>query len=168
MKRCASDCVTNRDNELRRQSAASEDAVNAYKTANNLVAAGGTLIKEQEIGELNRQLVIAREKTSESLARLNRIESVLGAADVPATSIDGGRSGSSVDGTVSDVLANPIITRLRQQYLELVNREADFSVRYGRDHAAVVNLRNQIRDIKNSILNEFRRLAESIKSDYLI
>jgi polysaccharide biosynthesis transport protein len=168
MQRRASDWLQNRVNELRRQAAASEDAVNAYKTANNLVAAGGTLIKEQEIAELNRQLVIAREKTSESLARLNRIESVIGAADVPATSIDGGRSGSSVDGTVSDVLANPIITRLRQQYLELVNREADFSVRYGRDHAAVVNLRNQIRDIKNSILNELRRLAESIKSDYLI
>jgi polysaccharide biosynthesis transport protein len=168
MQRRASDWLQNRVNELRRQAAASEDAVNAYKTANNLVAAGGTLIKEQEIAELNRQLVIAREKTSESLARLNRIESVIGAADVPSTSIDGGRSGSSVDGTVSDVLANPIITRLRQQYLELVNREADFSARYGRDHAAVVNLRNQIRDIKNSILNELRRLGESIKSDYLI
>ncbi len=41
-------------------------------------------------------------------------------------------------------------------------------MRYGKDHAAVINLRNQIRDIKNSILNELRRLAESFKSDYLI
>jgi uncharacterized protein involved in exopolysaccharide biosynthesis len=63
---------------------------------------------------------------------------------------------------VSDALTNSIITRLRQQYLELVNREAEFSVRYGKDHAAVVNLRRQIRDIKNSILNEFRRVAENM------
>jgi polysaccharide biosynthesis transport protein len=168
IQRRASDWLQNRVNELRRQTVAREDAVNAYKTANNLVAAGGMLIKEQEIGELNKQLVVAREKTSESLARLNRIESVISAADLQATAVDGGRSGSSVDGTISDVLANPIITRLRQQYLDLVNREADFSVRYGKDHAAVVNLRNQIRDIKNSILNELKRLAESIKSDYLI
>ncbi len=168
MQRRASDWLQNRVNELRRQATASADAVNAYKTANNMVAAGGTLIKEQEVAELNRQLVTAREKTAESLARLNRIESVLGRAVLGGTSIDGGRSDSSIDGTVSDVLSNPIITKLRQQYLELVNREAEFSVRYGKDHAAVINLRNQIRDIKNSILNELRRLAESFKSDYLI
>src|SRR5262249_4948418 len=60
------------------------------------------------------------------------------------------------------------ITKLRQQYLDLLNREADFSARYGRDHAAVVSIRNQIRDIKRSIFNELRRLAESFKSDYLI
>jgi uncharacterized protein involved in exopolysaccharide biosynthesis len=63
---------------------------------------------------------------------------------------------------VSDAFSNPIITKLRQQYLELVNREAEFSVRYGRDHAAVVNLRKQISDIKSSVLNEFRRLAENM------
>ena len=159
MQRRASDWLQNRVKDLRQQAAASEDAINAHKTANNMIAAGGTLIKEQEVSELNNQLVIAREKTSESLARLNRIESVLSRSGIGGTSIDGGRSDSPVDGAVSDAFSNQIITRLRQQYLELVNREADFSVRYGKDHAAVINLRNQIRDIKNSILNELKRLA---------
>jgi uncharacterized protein involved in exopolysaccharide biosynthesis len=62
----------------------------------------------------------------------------------------------------NSILTNSIITRLRQQYLELVNREAEFSVRYGKDHAAVVNLRRQISDIKSSILNEFRRIADNM------
>ena len=166
VQRRASDWLQNRVKELRQQAAANEDAVNAYKAANNMVAAGGTLIKEQEVAELNRQLVVARDKTSESLARLNRIESVLSRSDLGG--VDGARSDASIDGAVSDVLSNQIITKLRQQYLDLVNREAEFSVRYGKDHAAVINLRNQIRDIKNSILNELRRLAESFKSDYLI
>jgi succinoglycan biosynthesis transport protein ExoP len=168
MQRRASDWLQNRVNELRQQAAASENAVNAYKTTNNMVAAGGTLIKEQEVAELNRQLVAARAKTSESLARLNRIEFVLRCADVGERSIDLAGADSCVDGTVSDVMSSPIVTKLRQQYLELVNREGEYSVRYGRDHVAVINLRNQIRDIKNSILNELRRLAESFKSDYLI
>jgi polysaccharide biosynthesis transport protein len=166
-QRRANDWLQTRVNELRQQAAAREDALNAYKAKNNIVSAGGMLIKEQEISELNKQLVQAREKTSESLARLNRIESVLGRADAGGA-FDAGRSDSSADGIVSDVMTNPIITKLRQQYLELINREADFSVRYGKDHAAVVNLRNQIRDIKNSILNELKRLAEGFKSDYLI
>jgi uncharacterized protein involved in exopolysaccharide biosynthesis len=64
---------------------------------------------------------------------------------------------------IADALTtNSTITRLRQQYLELVNREAEFSVRYGKDHAAVVVLRKQISDIKSSVLNEFRRLAENM------
>jgi polysaccharide biosynthesis transport protein len=166
-QRRASDFLQTRVNELRQQAGAREDALNAYKTKNNIVTAGGTLLKEQETAELNKQLVQTREKTSESLARLNRIEFVLSHADAGGA-LDAGRSDSSTDGIVSDVLTNPIITKLRQQYLELVNREADFSARYGKDHAAVVNLRNQIRDNKNSILNELRRLAETFKSDYLI
>jgi polysaccharide biosynthesis transport protein len=167
-QRRASDWLQRRVTELRQQAGTSEDAVNAYKAANNMVAAGGTLLKEQEVAELNRQLVVAREKTSEALARLNRIESVLRRGDSGGTSGRDGRSDSPADGIVSDVFGNPIITKLRQQYLELVNREADFSARYGKDHAAVVNLRNQIRDIRNSILDELRRMAESFKSDYLI
>lgn len=168
MQRRTNDWLQARVNDLRQQAAASEDALNTYKTKNNMVAAGGTLLKEQEIAELNRQVVVVREKTSEALARLNRIESILGRAEEGGASFDVGRGDSSTDGTVSDVLNNPIITKLRQQYLDLLNREVDFSARYGRDHAAVVNIRNQIRDIKRSILNELRRLAESFKSDYLI
>src|SRR5262245_57315433 len=120
-QRRTSGWLQSRVNQLRQQATASEDAINAYKTANNMVAAGGTLIKEQEIAELNKQLVIAREKTAESLARLNRIESVLSRQDIGGASVDRGRSDPLVDGTVSDVFSNPIITRLRQQYLELVN-----------------------------------------------
>src|ERR1700730_18051655 len=86
MQRRASDWLQNQVNELRQQAAASENAVNAYKTTNNMVAAGGTLIKEQEVAELNRQLVAARAKTSESLARLNRIEFVLRCAEVGGSS----------------------------------------------------------------------------------
>ena len=63
-------------------------------------------------------------------------------------------------------MSNPIITRLREKYLDLVNREADWSVRYGKNHQAVVNLRNQIRDIRKSIYDELGRIEETWKSDY--
>jgi polysaccharide biosynthesis transport protein len=175
MQRRASDWLQTRLNELRQQSVASEEAVTAYKVKNNIVTAGGSPISEQEIAELNRQLVEARTRTSDMLARLNRIETVLHCADTGKHSGDragadscSDRGGTDFYGTVSDLLTNPIVTKLRQQYLDLVNREAEFSTRYGPDHAAVVSLRNQIRDIQTSILSELRRLADSYKSDYLI
>ncbi len=175
MQRRASDWLQTRLSELRQQAVASEEAVNAYKTKNNIVTTGGASITEQEIAELNKQVVDARTKTSDYQARLNRIDNILRCADAGGRPGDRAaveacpeKGGADFYGAVSDLLTNPIVTKLRQQYLELVNREAEFSTRYGRDHTAVVNLRNQIRDIQNSILNELKRLAESYKSDYLI
>ena len=143
---------------MRRQASADEEAVNSYKTTNKIVNAGGTLIGEQALTELNSALVIARAKTSEALARLDRIEAVL-RMDSPD---------ASVDATVSDALSSPIITKLRQEYLALVNTEAEYSARYGKNHLAVVNLRNKIRNTLTSISSELRRLAETSKSEYLI
>ena len=63
-------------------------------------------------------------------------------------------------------MSNSIITRLRNQYLDLVNREADWSKRYGKNHTAVVTLRTQIRDIRRSIADELGRIEETFKSEY--
>ena len=49
-----------------------------------------------------------------------------------------------------------------------MNREADWSKRYGRDHLAVVNLRNQIQEIRRSTVDELKRIAETYKSNYAI
>ena len=45
---------------------------------------------------------------------------------------------------------------------------ADWSVKYGNDHVAVVNIRNQIRDIRKSIYDELGRIEETFKSEYEI
>jgi polysaccharide biosynthesis transport protein len=156
--RRATDWLQERINGLRDQASTAEKAVVAFKQQNNIVAAGGKLMSEQRIADLNTQLVLARAHTSEAQARLDRIQAII-RADTPSTPFDA---------SVSDALSNPIITRLRQQYLEVVNREAEWSTRFGRDHLAVVNLRNQIREIRDSIFQELRRYAETYKSDYEI
>jgi len=70
--------------------------------------------------------------------------------------------------TVADTLNNPIITQLRAKYLDFVNREATYSRKYGANHLAVVNLRDQIRDLRGSITEELKRLRESYLSNYEI
>jgi succinoglycan biosynthesis transport protein ExoP len=156
--RRASEWLQSRVEELRQRSSAAERAVNAYKESNAIVDAGGKPIGDQELAELNTQLVTARAKTSEALARLNRIDATL-RADGP----DG-----AVNAPVSDALANPVIAKLRQDYLDYVRKESEYSTRYGKDHLAVVNIRNKIRDLRNSIISELKRMAETYKGDYLI
>jgi exopolysaccharide transport family protein len=154
----ASEWLLSRVEELRQRSSAAERAVNAYKERNAIVDAGGKSIGDQELAELNTQLVAARAKTSEALARLNRIEAAL-RSDGPDAAVNSPTSGA---------LTNPVILKLRQDYLDQVNRETEYSTRYGKDHLAVINIRNKIRDLRNSMSSELKRMAEAFKSDYLI
>jgi succinoglycan biosynthesis transport protein ExoP len=144
--------------ELRDKSLRADEAVVEFKDKNNIVSADGKLVNDQELTQLNSQLVLAREKTAETRARLDRIEAVIN-TNAP--------DGDSV-GTVSDTLNNPIIVKLRGQYLDLVNREADWARQHGSDHLAVVHLRRQIKEIRKSIDDEMRHIAETYKSDYEI
>src|SRR5262249_8958420 len=125
---------------------------------NNMIAADGKLINEQRVGELNSKLTAAHQKTFEIKANLDRIDAVIRDGMLEAKS----------SATVTDTLSNPIITQLRTRYLEFANREAEYAQKYGANHLAVVNLRNRLRDLRGSILEELKRLRESYVSEYEI
>ena len=150
--------LQDRVNELRAQALAAEHAVVEYKTKNNIVDSGGHLINEQQLSELNTALVKARADTDEAKARFDRVSQILNSEDLDPTATE--------VATVTDALHNDIISKLRQQYLELAQREALLSNRIGHDHLAVVNIRNQMREIRRSIFDEFKRIAEAYKSEY--
>ena len=157
--RQAASWLQDRIRELGDQSSLADETVVQFKTRNNMVAAGGRLINDQQLAELNTQLGIAREKTSESRARLDRIEIIIRA---------GQSDSNKLGGTVSDTLNNPVIVKLRSQYLELSSREAELSRRLGKDHLAVANLERQIKGVRDLITDELSRIAETYKSEYEI
>ena len=157
--RTATSWLQDRLRELGQQALTAERAVNAFKVQNNIVAAGGRLMDEQQVTDLNGRLVAARAQTSDALARLDRFQIIL-------RQNEANNANASLDASVSDALSSPIINNLRQQYLELSRRETDWSARFGHNHLAVVNLRTRMRDLRTSILDEVRRLSETARSDY--
>ncbi|MCP3368344.1 polysaccharide biosynthesis tyrosine autokinase [Bradyrhizobium cajani] len=158
--------LQDRINELKSKAAAADRAVLDFKEKNNIVDLGGAgtsaagantfsrLIGEQQLYELNSQLATARGATSEAKARLDRIEQV--------------RKMDVSEGAVADTLKNEVITRLRNQYMDLSAREANISGRYGADHAAAANLRDQMEELRRNIRAELGRIAGSYRSDYEI
>lgn len=156
--RQAGSWLQGRIQELGEQSALADEKVVQFKAKNKIVAAGGRLINDQQLSELNTQLGLAREKTAETRARLDRIDAIVRDASPD----------KRVAATVADTLVNPVIVKLRSQYLELTNREADWSRRFGKDHLAVINLGRQIREIRGSIADELRQIAETYRSDHEI
>jgi polysaccharide biosynthesis transport protein len=149
--------------ELRQQASTAEQAVLDFKKANNIVDTGGRLIGEQQLAELNSQIVLARAATAESRARLDRISEI---TKHDVTEIDNVLK--APDPAVADVLHNEVISKLRSEFLDTANREAVYETRLGHNHLVVVNLRNQMFEIRKSIFDELKRIEETYKSDYQI
>jgi succinoglycan biosynthesis transport protein ExoP len=159
--RRAGDWLQERLQALREQTATADRAVIDFKAKNNIVKAGGALMSEKALGDISAASASARARTMDLQTRLERVVAVRQAyqQDQPA---------AGLDENVTEAMNNAIIARLRGQYLDLMNREADWSVRYGKNHIAVVNLRNQIRDIRKSIRDELGRIEETLKSELQI
>jgi succinoglycan biosynthesis transport protein ExoP len=148
--------LQSRTAELRGQALAAEKAVQDFKEQNNIVDAGGRLVTEQQVAEVNSQLIMARAQTAEAKAKLDRIEELIKG------------NGSIPNAAVTDSLRNEVITKLRNEYLQLSNREGLWAMRFGKEHLAVVNLRNQMEELGRSMLNELTRIGETYKSEYEI
>jgi succinoglycan biosynthesis transport protein ExoP len=142
--------------ELRAQATAAERAVVDFKEQNNIVSVDptGRLINDQQLAEVNSQLILASAATAEAKARVERIHAVM-TQDV-------------ADASVADALKSEVIIKLRSQYLADAQREAIYAKKYGPNHLAAVNMRTQMQELRRSINDEMRKIAESYKSDYEI
>jgi polysaccharide biosynthesis transport protein len=155
----ASEWLEDRLREMQGQTSAAQRAVVEYKVRNNIIDTGsGRLIDEQRLTELNSQLTVARAQESEAKARFERLDRITRA----------GAPDAAINASLSDILRNETITKLRTQYLELAAREAEYSAKYGANHLAVVYLRNKIREIQSSILAQLQWVREGFRGEYEI
>ena len=138
--------------ELEREARESDMAVQRFRAENDLIAAGGQLISEQQLSEVASQLTVARADTARARARYERIRSIIDAGDT--------------DAIVGDALTQPVFNELRSRYLDANKRMSDLDERLGPDHIQVVNLRNEMRQFERLIFEELRRISQSYLSDY--
>jgi exopolysaccharide transport family protein len=160
--RRASEWLQQRIGELRKQASDAYKAVQDYKSENGIIiGVDGKLASEIELDQLGAALAKARADTTQAKAKFDRISRVLeqrsdtGNFDIP-------------DPVVTDALSNPVITRLRQQFLDDQNKESEWSSRYGPDHTAARNLRAEMAGLQRAIWDEVSRIAESYKSELQI
>lgn len=66
------------------------------------------------------------------------------------------------------VVENPLIQRLKAEYIKLVAEYYKMGKKYGPAHPVMVRLRSEIKAIKKNIAREVRNIAESIKVEYKI
>src|SRR5262245_343809 len=165
----ATEWLEGRIKELNEKQKLAERLVSDFKENNNVITADGKLMNEQLITELSSQMSRAKQRLSEAKARLDRLDVLIRDARI-STVADMGTVADTLrqqtGATLSDTANSPVASQLRARYLELVNREASWSRKYGANHLAVVNLREQIREIQTSFFEELKRLRETYLNTY--
>ena len=94
----------------------------------------------------------------EAKARLDQVSQIINSEDLDPSAVQ--------VATVADALKSEVISKLREQYLDSRSGKSFFRTRVGHDHLAVVNIRNQMREVRRSIFEEIKRIAAAYKSEY--
>jgi succinoglycan biosynthesis transport protein ExoP len=150
--RLAGGWAQQRMKELQQQALRSDLAAQKFRADNNLIAASGKLVSEQQLSELNSQLIVARTETAAAKVKYDRLQSI----------IDGGQPDAIVAGTLDSAIVND----LRAKYLETSRMAAEIAEKAGPDHIQVKRLHNSMDEYRKLIFDELGRIAKSYSSEY--
>ncbi|MGE3627318.1 MAG: GumC family protein, partial [Hyphomicrobiales bacterium] len=154
----ASRWLGNRIDELRQRVGASERAVAAYKEEHNIVefsdAQTGDTLNKRQIESLNQQLIAARARTADSLAKYEQVKRI--------------SEGGADPGSLPDAHKSDVLSRLRVQQATVARTEAEYSLTYGPEHPFLKQVRAQLGNIRSEINKELARILASAKTEYEI
>jgi uncharacterized protein involved in exopolysaccharide biosynthesis/Mrp family chromosome partitioning ATPase len=145
----ASDSITARLDEQRKRVQQAENAVEAYKSANNMVMAAGNLVSDQELTEINTQLSAAQSRTAALKAQVDQLR----------------RSGGAPDAT-SEAMRSSVISSLRAQEATLVDQVSQLGTELGPRHPSMIAAQQQLRDTRALIARELGRIGAAAETDY--
>jgi succinoglycan biosynthesis transport protein ExoP len=150
--RRATESLSARLNEQRERVRQAEEQVELYKAQHNMVDAGGRLVDDQQLTDLNNQLTAARGRTAEAKARYDLVLQL--------------RRGGLDQGAIPEAIQSSTLGLLRDQYATIARQEANLAAELGPRHPRVIEARAQLREAQQQIGAEITRIAEASRIDY--
>jgi uncharacterized protein involved in exopolysaccharide biosynthesis/Mrp family chromosome partitioning ATPase len=145
-----SEAITSQLERMRNAVSQSEQAVAAYKVANNLVGARNRLVTEQELDEANTQLTNANTRLSEAQARVKLVDAIV--------------SGGTRMEALPEAIQSGTIIQLRAKAADISRDEAQLAQINGPNHPALQSARAQVRDVQAAIKNEVNLIAQAVRN----
>jgi uncharacterized protein involved in exopolysaccharide biosynthesis len=150
--RRASESLIARLSELKSRVQRAEENVQRYKSDNDMIGAGGMVVQEQQLGELNKLLTTARARTADTKARYDQV------AELERKGLDAG--------STNEAIGSNTIGRLREQYGAAARLEASLSAKLGPRHPDVQDVHAQTRNALRLMTEEIRRIANADRAEY--
>ena len=147
----ASSALGGRLEALRAKVQEAEDRVVQYREEHKILAAGGILVNEQQLSEMNVQLNASRGKVAEARARYEQITRA--------------RRAGAEGGAIPEAVLSQTIGQLRTQYAEVARQRAELGALVGPRHPSIVNLDAQIQGVQKLINEELGRIAAAARSE---
>ena len=141
-----------RTEELRQLSVDTDLAAQKFRADHNLLATKGTLVSEQELGEMATQFVTAQAATAQAQARYLRIKKII--------------DDHQTDSAVIESLNNPVVSDLWTKYFDAARHMAEFQRMLGSDHSAVVKQKNSMEELKSLLFQQLGTIAQTYRTDY--
>ncbi len=135
--------------QLRKTVQEVEQAVETFKTANDLIDAQGRLISDDQIVKINDQLSVARARTIELNAKVRSIRAI--------------NADSVVSAALPEYVNSAVLAELRSQYARLKQETDSLSNRLGPRHPRLQAAEAQLIGARRQIEGELQRLADSIQ-----
>jgi polysaccharide biosynthesis transport protein len=155
----ASVWLQERTADLRSLATSALKDVQDFKSGNNLViGADGKISTDLELQQLASSLADARAATARAQSRQSEIKAALSAANIEGVT----------EATVTDALNNPVIVKLREQYLDDKKQAAIWTTRLGRHHQAVSRLEEEMKGLERGIREEMQRIAETYRGELIV
>lgn len=129
-----------------------EAKVAAYRSSSDLL-----------IGQNNA--VLATQQLSELSSELSRVRANKAASEAKAESVRSALAKGAAVETLPDVMASPLIQRLRERQVQLNNDIADQSAALLSGHPRIRALRSQLADLNQQIRLEARKVLGSLENE---
>ncbi len=142
----ATQWLTDKIADLRRNVAASEQAVQKFRAQSGLLGPGGTMVTQQ-ISDLNAQLMLVRTARTEAETRLARVRQAMQSA--------GG----------GDALATASSQQLADQEAALKRKIADLSKEFGDRHPQMVAARAELAEVQNKRQSEMQKSVGALDAE---
>lgn len=137
---------------LETQVAESERAVEFYRDKYDLATSDKTGLLSVQLSEINSQLIISRVERAAVEARLLQVKRLVGP------------EGQGIE-TSNEVLSSPLIQQLRNQEAQVTRRLSELSIEYGPLHPRMLQVNAEIRDIKQRIAAEIRKITQGLENE---
>jgi exopolysaccharide transport family protein len=149
--RIASQWLAGEIDNLRKKVAEAEAKADDFRSKSNLfIGTNNTSLSNQQLGEFNTQLALARSQKADAEAKAKAIRALL-------------KSGQTIES--SDIINSELIRRLSEQSATLRAQLAEQSSTLLGNHPRIKELKAQIADLDRQIHGEAERIVRSLEND---
>lgn len=149
--RIASQWLAGEIDNLRKKVAEAEAKADDFRSKSNLfIGTNNTSLSNQQLGEFNTQLALARSQKADAEAKAKAIRALL-------------KSGQTIES--SEIINSELIRRLSEQSATLRAQLAEQSSTLLGNHPRIKELKAQIADLDRQIHGEAERIVRSLEND---